>query len=72
MKTSKINIRPKIVIQVVVLEIHKVITSYNFKMTKQDHYIYIMKSNDKFAILSFYINDVLVVENDLEYIMTMK
>lgn len=46
--------------------------SYNFKMTKQDYYIYIMKSNDKFPILSFYINDVLVVENDLEYIMTIK
>ena len=54
------------------LRFHKVIMSYNFKMIDEDHYVYVKRCDDKFVILSFYVDDILIVGNDKEYIMDIK
>ena len=41
-------------------------------MIDEDHCIYVKKSNEKFVILSLYVDDSLLAENNLEYVKTVK
>ena len=41
-------------------------------MIDEDHCVYIKRSNDKFAILSLYVDDILIPRNDKEYLMAIK
>jgi len=41
-------------------------------MIDQDHCVYIKKSNDKFAILSLYVDDILIAGNDKEFVIAIK
>ena len=46
--------------------------SNHFEMMDEDHYIYVNRSNDKFVILTLYVDDILLVENNMEYLLTIK
>ena len=41
-------------------------------MIKEDHCVYIKRSKDKFVILSLYVDDILIVGNNKEYITEIK
>ena len=41
-------------------------------MIKEDHCVYIKRSKDKFVILSLYVDDILIAENNKEYIIEIK
>ena len=41
-------------------------------MMDEDHCIYVKRSDDKFVILTLYVDDILLVENDKEYLLTIK
>ena len=46
--------------------------SHNFEMIEEDHCVYIIRSKDKFVILSLYVDDILTVGNSKEYILEIK
>lgn len=54
------------------LRFHKAIITYDFKMINEDHCVYVKRSDEKFVILSFYIDDILIVGNKKEYVMNIK
>ena len=39
-----------------------------FTMIDEDHCIYIKRNKDKYLLLSLYMNDMLIVGNDLEFV----
>ena len=41
-------------------------------MMKEDHYVYLKRSNNGFVILSLYVDDILLVGNSKEMIYTAK
>ena len=41
-------------------------------MIENDHYVYAKWSKRSFLILSLYVDDILLVENDMELIVTIK
>ena len=41
-------------------------------MIDEDHYVYIRQHKDKYALLSLYVDDILITGNDLEFVQTMK
>ena len=43
-----------------------------FEMMDEDHYVYVKRSDDKFVILTFYMDDILLVGNNVEYLLTIK
>ena len=48
------------------LRFYKAIMTYDFKMINEDHCVYVKRCNDKFTILSLYIDDILITGNDKE------
>jgi Reverse transcriptase (RNA-dependent DNA polymerase) len=47
------------------LKFHQANLSYGFKMVEEDHYVYITKSSSgSFLILSLYVDDILLANND--------
>ena len=46
--------------------------SNQFEMMDEDHCIYVKKSNDKFVILTPYVDDILIVGNHVEYLLIIK
>ena len=50
------------------LRFYCAITSYVFTMIDEDHYVYIKKNKDKYMLLSLYMDDILIVRNDLEFV----
>ena len=46
--------------------------TYDFKMIDEDHCVYVKRCDDKFAILSFYVDDILIAGNDKEYVIDIK
>jgi len=54
------------------LRFHKEVMSFDFTMIDEDHCIYVKKSNGNFVILSLYIDDILLVGYNLEYVKTVK
>ena len=45
---------------------------FRSKMIEEDHYVYVKRFDDKFVILSFYIDDILIATNDKEFMLTIK
>ena len=41
-------------------------------MTDEDHCVYIKRNKDKYLLLSLYMDDILIVGNDLEFVQTIK
>ena len=41
-------------------------------MIDEDHCVYIKKYKDKYALLSLYVDDILIARNDLEFVQTIK
>ena len=41
-------------------------------MTDEDHCVYVKRSEGNFVILSLYVDDILLVGNNLEYLITIK
>ena len=54
------------------LRFHKAILTYDFKMIEEDHCVYVKRSNDKLEILSLYVDDILIVGNDKEFVFAIK
>ena len=54
------------------LKFHQVIISYDFTMIDEDHCVYVKRSKNKFMILSLYVDDILLVENDTEYLLIQR
>ena len=54
------------------LKFHQAIISYDFTMIDEDHCVYVKSSKNKFVILSLYVDDILLAENDKEYLLTVK
>ena len=54
------------------LRFHKSILTYDFKMIEEDHCVYVKRSNDKLAILSLYVDDILIAGNDKEFVFAIK
>ena len=46
--------------------------SNHFEMMDEDHYVYVKRSNDKFMILTLYVDDILLAGNNMEYLLTIK
>ncbi len=54
------------------LKFHYVISSFGFEMFHKDHYIYVFKFKNKFAILTLYIDDIIVVSNEMGLLKDIK
>lgn len=46
--------------------------SGNSLQLDEDHYIYFKKSNEKFVIFSVFVDDILLAENDKEFVKIIK
>ena len=53
------------------LRFHRVITSYVFTMIDEDHYVYIKQNKDKYMLLYLYVDDILIVGNDLDFVQSI-
>jgi hypothetical protein len=56
----------------VVLQIHQAITLIGFEMLEKDHFVYVKRTKKSFLILSLYVDDILLAENDMEMIVSTK
>ena len=54
------------------LRFHCAMTWYDFTMIDVDHCVYIKQHKDKYVLLSLYMDDILIVGNDLEFVQTIK
>ena len=41
-------------------------------MINEDHCVYIKQYKDKYALLSLYVDDILIARNNLEFVQTIK
>ena len=41
-------------------------------MVEEDHYVYVKRSKGSFIILSLYVDDILLTDNDMEMIIATK
>ena len=46
--------------------------TYDFKMIDEDHFVYVKRTSGKFAILSLYVDDILIAGSDKECLMDIK
>ena len=51
---------------------HKAVASNDFDMINENHYVYVKCQQDKFVILSLYVDDILLAENDKEFVNSIK
>jgi hypothetical protein len=54
------------------LRFHQAIISNGFKMIEEDHCVHVKRSKGIFVILSLYVDDILLVRNDKNMIVTTK
>ena len=54
------------------LKFHETVMSNHFEMIDEDHCIYVKRSDNKFVILTLYVDDILLVENNVEYLLAIK
>lgn len=52
------------------IRLHQAIITMGFTMMEEDHCVYVKKIENKFLILSLYVDDILLAGNDLELIKT--
>ena len=53
------------------LRFHQSIISCDFQMIDEEHCVYVKRSNNKFVILSLYVDDILFAGNDKEYLLNI-
>ena len=46
--------------------------SNHFKMMDEDHCVYVKRLDDKFMILTLYVDDILLAGNNMKYLLTIK
>ena len=46
--------------------------SNHFEMMDEDHCVYVKRLNDKFVILTLYVDAILLAENNKKYLLTIK
>ena len=46
--------------------------SNHFEMMDEDHCVYVKRLNDKFVILTLYMDDILLFGSNVEYLLTIK
>ena len=54
------------------LRFHEIVMSNHFEMMDEDHCVYVKRSNDKFMILTLYVDDIFLGGNNVEYLLTIK
>ena len=54
------------------LRFHRAISSYDFWMINEDHYVYMKQSEKIFIILSLYVDDILLAGSSLFFVNTIK
>ena len=54
------------------LKFHQAITFVNFVIIDKDHCVYVYKIGDCYAILSLYMDDILLVANNINFLTTIK
>ena len=54
------------------LKFHQAITSYDFIMIDEDHCVYVKQTQEKFVILSLYVDDILLAANDKGFLIEIK
>ena len=54
------------------MKCHQTITSYGFTMIDEDHCVYIKQFEDNFAILSLYVDDILLAANNINVVVAIK
>ena len=54
------------------LQFHRVILQFGFTMIEEDHLVYLKQSNDRFLIMTQYVDGILMASNYLEMIATIK
>ena len=54
------------------IRFHNTIISNDFTMINEDHCVYTKRDKDKFIILSLYVDDILIVGNDKEFLKGIK
>lgn len=54
------------------LRFDKAVIFYNFVMLDENHCIYLKMPNENFVIFSLYVDDVLLIRNDKEYVKAIK
>ena len=54
------------------LRFHETVISNHFEMMDEEYCVYVKRSNDKFMILTLYMDDILLAENNVEYLLTIK
>ena len=51
---------------------HQAMLQFGFPIVEDDHCIYLRRSNEKFLIVTLYVDDILMASNDLKMIATTK
>ena len=51
---------------------HNAVISNNFVMIDEDHCVYSKCSGSKFVIMTLYVDDILIAENNVEYLKDIK
>ena len=54
------------------LRFHETVISNHFEMMDEDYCVYVKRLNDKLVILTLYVDDILLAENNMEYLLTIK
>ena len=54
------------------LRFHETMMSNHFKMMDKDHCVYVKRLDDKFVILTLFVDDILLAKNNMEYLLTIK
>jgi hypothetical protein len=62
----------KTLFETMVLKFHQTILEIGFEVSPLDHYVYICNENDKFTILSLYVDNILLTGNNPDMIKKTK
>ena len=54
------------------IRFHNTIVSNDFTMINEDHCVYTKRDKDKFIVLSLYVDNILIVGNDKDFIKHVK
>ena len=54
------------------MRFHDSITSFGFEMIEEDHCVYIKQFKKSILILSLYVDDILLAENDISVIVSTR
>ena len=55
-----------------VSKVYETMMSSHFEMMDENHCVYVKRSDDNFVILTLYVDNILLVGNNVEYLLTIK